>query len=690
MKPEIQQDFQHLFRVPKGALVDLLWSLQASEIPSAATKAGITVSCKTRDDLTSLSHSDLIRIYQRLPGMTADTVRQLYEEYRYQGMKSLYLYSSDNLGTLTLTEANLEDLNQLIQPIKTAYGLPSTYSKLKIRSIDLLHLQAGALVELSYSYVAVVQVIDPETEYPKLVDDLRSGFVWLNQGERWLVVCAKDEVIAEALVQAISQCVSAVSVERLPFPKTLLQQVEHSEHLRRATLHDPKTKTTRRITNPNLANDNDAWLEVLARDEHDERPSSGYNQLLPGGIIFALGYSSTKGRIYFQRELTVSQMREWAPVKINDIVGTYRRLLDESPPELLESAAAEVLKRMPLDKRAVFVEIAGAIIFCKKERVSEAPLKTGITTILSALGSLVEVRLRHYCEYCDDIVDLYCPHCDHVPTFDTGGQLSCEKCAASVSVSELRCSDGHDMNLTVLDDILELIPMDRCIKDVRNVINEASSVGFNVDEEFFSLRRGNLFYAGAEERVVLNIEELPELDSLISARISDPDVAVAIQALGHFKEKCKKINTKNCAGCVAKRVGPKCYLRLFGLLDSTFTPTPHQGDEFGDYRRSVTLPNLGTKQMIIMMKSSKLNPKEIRLRQKEGQDIYTQFASYLRNSTVDVIGVCVPRTLESYLKAMMKQEAAFHKKKIVFLDEVTLGRIVASVLRMHSIGLDDL
>jgi hypothetical protein len=73
-----------------------------------------------------------------------------------------------------------------------------------------------------------------------------------------------------------------------------------------------------------------------------------------------------------------------------------------------------------------------------------------------------------------------------------------------------------------------------------------------------------------------------------------------------------------------------------------------------------------------------------------GRDIQSQFAGYLRNTSVDIIGIAVPKKLDRQFLSFMRQDARLHNKKLLLLDQDGLSRIVASVLKLQGIRPDDL
>ena len=231
------------------------------------------------------------------------------------------------------------------------------FSKLRVLDIEPIVTTGFRVDEISYSYTAPITYTNPDTEYPDIVYDLRSGFIWLERRKRWLAVCARDELIHDLLVQALQE-IAVPSLTRTVFPKVLLQRLESYDALRRAALMDPKTKTTRRWSNPHMGSDDPhALKEVKDHDQSDERMSSGYNQMLGENIGFALGYTSSRGRIFFSRDLTAEQLRSWGPQKVDTIIRELRALRSGSPDTIARSYADQYFRGYSAEQKQATVEV---------------------------------------------------------------------------------------------------------------------------------------------------------------------------------------------------------------------------------------------------------------------------------------------------------------------------------------------
>jgi hypothetical protein len=287
-------------------------------------------------------------------------------------------------------------------------------------------------------------------------------------------------------------------------------------------------------------------------------------------------------------------------------------------------------------------------------------------------------------------MDAHCKTCGDLILAQKDLRLTCQSCAVEIGLSDLQCPDGHQVNTASLQNILEILPTQKLRTFIGRIVAGSSKYRLSYSEDLFVIRDQLFIYTGSGGRIEYTLDEIPELSALISNTLDEADLESAKNLLAIYKEKCSKSSTENCAKCVSHRVGEKCYLRLFGLWDSEYSPTPHHGDEYGDYRRTVTIDGVHQKQLVVLMKSGKPSASEVRLRSDMGRDIQSQFAGYLRNTSVDIIGIAVPKKLDRQFLSFMRQDARLHNKKLLLLDQDGLSRIVASVLKLQGIRPDDL
>ena len=682
-----------LYRVPKSALITALGDLD----PEVLKQTYQTVTGRSTEaslaTIGELTFTPLIKIFQRATAGDETLIRHLHEEFRYRGMKSLYLYEATRMpNSLAIA---VHDINSIVAALQTAHreANPDTvFSRLQFRSMEDIEDATQLPLELPYSYVTVVQVVNPNSELPELVKDLRQGFVWLHTDQAWMAICARDEAINELLAATLREYLGC-SLTQLHFPKTALRLIEPKEQLRRAGFHNAATGTNRRLTNPNMAQDPQAMEEFRERDDRDERPVSGYNQIIPGpdGRTFALGYSNDRGKIFFSCDLTATQMRAWAPGKIQTIVTTIRSLRVDNPADLIQAAASQILRGVEGSTRESILEIARAVVACKTGHLSETTLPRDALTYQQALENRVNACVRVNCDVCQETLDVRCESCQRTNIRPSGESLVCANCGQIITLSHVECSDGHVNLVGTLADLVHLVPRGNLQGPLATLVLEATGQPFNIHEEAFYIRGARLFYQSAAGRVVHTFDDIPELVQLAPQSPPEPLRSEIRTALDDYKEKhtgC--MSDDQCSTCVSERHNAKCYLRLFGLWDPSYTPRPHHGHEFGDYSRIVTLEGRQTR-LAIAMKGGNPTARPITQRgSSKGQDIYSQVGLYRYDGAIGVIGICCPQRLEEGFQARLVADARAVGKKLMFIGDADLCRIVYGAMQSHGLSLDEL
>lgn len=688
------EDMRLLYGVPKVAIVDCLLEqgIDRQCLTGPRDSPASSAASVTRTELCALRLPELIRLFRKYVQLPDQVAARLYEEYRYRGMKTLYLHECDNINALA--DLHGPDLNAVIASLESenrGKGMELPFRNLQVADIEDISNERHILKELRYSYIAYVRVIDPETEYPTAVSDLRFGFVWFSCDEHWLAVCARDEVISNMLVEALARHPGIIA-RRLRIPKSVLQALESNERMRRVTLYDASTGTRRRWTNPNMAHDNDAMQEVQARDEHDERPASGYNEELADGTTFALGYSNDRGKIFFSRDLTVTQMRTWGPAKILELVQAVRDMRAGTPEKLIRDSTGSILKGMPVESKLAAAEITEAIVQCRKQNLSEILLKSDALSLREALGNRVETVLRVDCDICEEPSEIRCSVCGSESIILRNGELVCSDCQQPVQLHDVQCADAHHNVVQCLSDLVCLIPLSSLVTPVSKLVEYSTGRRLNTNEEFFHIRGNRLFFHSSSQPIVYHVDDIPEFAKLLPPTVPEGYRSTIRSQLRLFRERCKHESTEACASCIEDRHGEKCFLRLFGLFDPGHRPYPHQGQELGDYSRLVTLDGAVQRQLVVLIKSDAhaSSTHKVTGRQRLGQDIYSQLATYLHRADVDIVGICVPRELDEGFVSSLRLQAKLCHKRLLIMNNEDIVRIVYGTLQRRNLSLDQL
>lgn len=690
--PQASGSYRLLLHVPKRAIIDrLLQSPIDKQAAEAAYRAsgGRSVAVD-RKQLAQLSQQKLIEIFVKCTSTCDGDACLIHDAWRYRGMKSLFLY---RLGGIMPAESGLIgrlDAAVRRRMLPTADGPPTaTDSRFRFGRVDSFDAARHVVLELSYHYVSDIDYIDPEDEEPKSVGDLHSGFSWLCPGGEWAAIAAPDTDTRDLIVECLQpEC--AGTLAQLRFSKDVIDVIEEASRRRRVALIDPQTKTTRRYTGQYLGKDILAQDEIRLRLTQDDAPFSGFDVSVDRNTSMVLGYNNRQGKIFFSKDLTAEQLRAWGPAKVVEIRNAVDLTLRKVP-RYRKNIIAAHLEPIAAPMRDAATMLVEAVAACKAGGVSEHLLQHRGSYFRRHLGNLVTTTLYAVRDDTEEVASLACSDClsERLSLSADGKQVECRDCSHVMHPSKLGVTSGAPLKLSSIDEALQIVPAPRLVDCVLKAAAEITGKPANLEEEFFFLRADVLFYRRLSGNVVLTVDDIPELGALLDGPITGRREVSIRTALPIFKEKCQKIGTSNCASCVANPHGKKCYLRLYGLLDPTFTPQPHGSMEYGDYAKRVTLDGRPDRYCVVLMKSAPKNQRAITSSSKEGREILEQAFKYMQDAGAAAIGVSVPRILHDNLRKMLVQLARWQGKKLLFIDEPVLTRIISTIMRRKGIKLAD-
>jgi len=153
-----------LFAVPKEEIIRRLIERVTNESRLLEVSKAVDEDISSLTDLRRAPHSIIVQTARLLEEFTEQDVRDLHEEYRYRGTKTLYIYlypseQREDLSNL-LHEDNSEGIYQrLTNSVDAAGGI-----SLQIRNLARFDIEPDSIWEAVYSYVAYLQAIDPDTE----------------------------------------------------------------------------------------------------------------------------------------------------------------------------------------------------------------------------------------------------------------------------------------------------------------------------------------------------------------------------------------------------------------------------------------------------------------------------------------------------------------------------------------------
>lgn len=669
-----------LSAVPKAEIIRRFLEI-VNESRLLDVAEGIDKEISSINELRKAPHSTVVQVAKALSEFTEQDVRDLYEEYRYRGTKTLYicLYPPHHQEDLpNLLRENAEDISRRLMDNVNIEGV----SSLQIRDVTRFNVEQDFIWEVVYSYVAYLQAIDPDTERNVHCPDMRYGFLWLNLTTPWIVISAPDEKVVRTFEQALMKTLGII-INRMPIPEEAERVVESYENIRRAT-HIDGRGIKRRVYHQSLYEFDDVLQEVQSLDHAQSRWNSGYNATI-GDIRFVINYSREKGAFSFSKLLPTSLLREFVVHKVNDLYEAVQNIISSTPNQIISLNVDHHLRGYRSQTRQNIRTVLEALATARMQSQSEAPIPN--TVDLAKMKKFFRLSVESECSVCGEISHLHCEQCgsERIALEEQG--LRCERCGA---INALACEHGHIVNVLNPHEAVFLYPTHLLLDVAERIFAALGNIPtFNRYEEGFFIHNDTLRVFGAHgEKVVYLADEIPEFRDLPS--LSSDEAENLYQILREYKEKCKEANDQNCQICVSQRIGEKCFLRLFGLYTDRYTPRPHGGSEFGDVSFDVTINGHLNQRLVILLKKGNPKGRPITLRHSIGRDIYTQIESLWNRPEIAILGIGVPQRFSEDFISRIQMRARESGKKVLFLDQETLAKIVKYVMDTRHLDPEDL
>ena len=629
---------------------------------------------------------ELIELAAETPKITERVIDELFEEFRYGGRASFYIYlffgepEIDNVPNVLLWNATLAD----IQADDDKEG------DLTVEVCDTETLEQG-IVEVRYKYQTVHEYIEPENELPASVSELNFGFLWLNLDNRYIVIMSKYDKVNSIIVDAVHSLIGCQpSPVRLPrrFVNTHFQL----EDIRRGSWYDGRTRIRRSIAGDALLDM--ARNEVLERDQESERTAALYNERVRDDLESKLGIHLKKGKIYLTRTIRASDLRQWMYSRLHPLILHLQGL---SPAQAVRVSSAP-LPQLGLSGRGegFFREIVGGILMKQQDRDDPVRLGAGDNEVFASMRRyFLDPEPSFFCAVCEEISPICCPKCggDNVSSYSR--HLKCRDCGEKLSGprAEVQCLRGHPSEVDRPETQLVLRPNYNLQQEVARFINSETEANFNPDEEFFWVDSTEMQYTRNAVQTVFLPNELEEFAAL-PAHNEIPDALweKALDLVHKMKEKCKidlpehrgQPRRVDCEQCYEQNLNRLCIPKLFRALDSDFMPLPHGGMEFGDAGLSITIG--GTSKMFIGIAKSAYPRKPLAEQQITHSDqmaneiLQQTVRQALKDQRVEVFGIVTPRPLHPEFQGSIRMLSKMGQKPVVFFGHEDLTRMCCALL----------
>lgn len=652
-------------------------------IPVFAVRALLSQLIVEPVGLQNKTGDELVELAAQTPQVTQAAIDDLYEEYRYGGRASFFLYLLDS----THEREQMPSVEEWNTALDNLFSDDDTGAPLGVEISDIESLELG-LTEIRFTYEKQHEFIDPISEDYSSISELHFGFAWLNLRFGYLVLMSKFEDVNVVIEHLVARVIGTP-----PMPIRLTNHFINIhfavEHIRSAGWFEPSTGVRRRVSGEEMYDV--AGEEVNRNDHRSERTTSLYDEPVSDEIRSRLGISLRKGKLYLTKTIRASELREWMYNRLHVVLLALRDLNAE---EYVTAVAAPIPPHYGLRTQRAqdhFRYIVSAILGKQRDHTFIAWLPFGDFDLYSSLREFfVEPEAYFECEECGEASVICCPNCDSDQLRVSRSTLKCRNCETEISgrTVEVRCLRGHSIAYPYSEVKLLLRPNSRLQQIVSNYADITGLGAYNPDEEFFTIEGSELSYVRNDVQAVYLPDDLAEFAGLHGREALSPDLWImAGQLVQTLKEKCAILEAGNarqprrldCEECFQQNLARLCIPKLFRAMRADFMPLPHGGYEFGDVGLRVTIS--GEPYVFIGIAKSKRGHLPIASNTTHGKEIVNQVLSQvLRDQRVQAFGIIAHAPLAEELRSTVVLLARMAGKKVVFWGEDELIRLCANLL----------
>lgn len=501
--------------------------LMVSRMKQVLKKKAIPNPKKT---IEKLNRDNLVRVIKKYPEIDEETVKTLFEEYRYGSNPSFSIYL---FNISSGEEKGLKTIQSSIRKSIAAHNLTTPKELPRVRNLmaddliiikhqpeveeetgnekELKAAQFQEIIEGTYHFQRRVDLIN-EKENPISIYETVYGFFWINQKQGYAVIQAHDRSILHALEDAIIKGIGLLIIN-LTITKELKNALPFllNNAIFSSKLHDPNPGS-RRIQKISFTDEHlydKGYTQWEKR--YPEVASARYKieiKGLEGQRILNIGFDY--GEMSIAGKLNASQFRDWALNCLSKIIKKISDFENE-PAKYIQtrrfSALKELNKFNPAQREVITKVLAMLLDLKKNSGIGAKVLDRSALEIARDLKNLVHVQFKVSCldEHCSVDGYLTCPKCGgkffRVSEEDGKWSLTCtaEKRNnwSSSMPFDIKCEQEHLMTISVrdLEGWIEILPDRELLDVISDVIKKyIPKADFNGDMEYFMIHRHFLIY----------------------------------------------------------------------------------------------------------------------------------------------------------------------------------------------------
>lgn len=616
----------------------------------------------------------LIKIIEMTTTITSKDIDEAYEQYRY-GLKPGFTLFCINGKCKKLNANELEKgINEQLLYIKD--GNEDKYKSLKYR--DKVKIEEN-VYEFCFTYLSKYSYISEEEE-PKFIYELNECFVWIGTSDKFIAIKnAPNKVIS--ILQRILTNLYDTSISNVKLTQKLIDEIFGRNKMIKGTYYNPVAgkdeaqKIT--VSDPELSEKE----SVRERLKVYDTTSLNLNEDIDDNTKSSLGINCNKGKLYITKNVSASLFRSWSVKRIKDIINYLKQIDNSKDYDIFKAKNImnnDIWNSLKLNshQRVVIEEIVFSLFKCITNEIDSTIIESSNKHIFENLFNSFYYRLSFECELCNETSFAFCPSCrEYKMELSKNGSLFCKQCGKVQNNSySLQCEEGHENSFGNINEFTVLIPTGIFIGKIGETLNNYFQIKLDSFIESFYIYNNDIVLVKKKtEGEYISPEKIPELVSVENRKLSEDKYISLLSEFDNIKEKCSKMNNKNCNTCILSS-NKNCIMKIFTVFDG-FRPSPHHGQEFGDVSFEVTYKNQKI-ELVGIAKSRQKNSETLNLSDGSARELIQQFFSMTHDKRVGIISAVCPMRFHEQLSQELKYIAKVTGTKMTIFDDFFMAKLL--------------
>jgi len=404
-----------------------------------------------RNHLQRASQAELLEIADNDAELSSDDIETQYEAYRYGRRLSLRLYL---IPADTLIDTDAATITQRIADKFAAEARETDKGTQAHNRLFVVDSETfGHFLEIRYRYLYPLSYLD-ENEQPGIALETRYGFLWLDLADKYIVLLSRDDKLNQKIVRSLAATLHTL-VHAASLPRTLVNKHFPLENARSVAYFDPNSQVRRAFSGKDKLY-NHLQSEIQTEESGHLRLSGLFEEEISDDVTSGLGTTDRKGKIYFTRILSATQLRDWAIRRLPQLISDLREW-QVSKPEAIPLPAEVSRLRITDDAKRQMAQILSSVLELKKSAESEIHFDEVLADASKAIGSqYLHVGFELECPECGEAAG-GCAACGGTVIKIDNEEFICKKCKTAFVRGEavsLRCIRDHVFDGALADAIV--------------------------------------------------------------------------------------------------------------------------------------------------------------------------------------------------------------------------------------------